>query len=421
VNHAVVALGLIGLVMLGSGAVRVGHRADRDAVTLLMLALAGTWALHAWAAVEMRFGALLLCALFPAAGYVLDTLVRSKNVGRALAIALIVAAYVAGALRLSAWVRDQSPLIRAVIANKEQPHAETDGDGDGVPNSRDRCPATYAATPDGCAIPAPRGGDWSGDGAAQLTFLDRIAARAHVWTFHDGLRASSHDLPIAIEPDWTIVGTSDLSGDGRPDILWQHAQTGDLRLSTGIGTSAAEDQIVMPKVGDRDWHVAGTGDFNGDGQADIVWQHLRTGYVAIWFMKSVDGHAALQSATYVTAAGDAAVAKLPWRVMGTMDFDGDGRRDLIMENADTGDLSVARLGTPGMLGLPIVGRLTVGAPGPDWDVRAVADYDGDTRDDLMLQQRSTGQIALWTRRGDGFVPFGAAEPAPAGWEAAGPR
>ena len=31
------------------------------------------------------------------------------------------------------------------------------------------------------------------------------------------------------------------------------------------------------------WHVEGTGDFNGDGKSDILWQH-DSGQAAIWTM-----------------------------------------------------------------------------------------------------------------------------------------
>jgi hypothetical protein len=34
------------------------------------------------------------------------------------------------------------------------------------------------------------------------------------------------------------------------------------------------------------WHIAGAGDFNGDGYADLVWENTTTGQRAIWFMKN---------------------------------------------------------------------------------------------------------------------------------------
>ena len=32
------------------------------------------------------------------------------------------------------------------------------------------------------------------------------------------------------------------------------------------------------------WSIAGTGDFNGDGQPDIIWQNTITGQRLIWIM-----------------------------------------------------------------------------------------------------------------------------------------
>jgi hypothetical protein len=111
VNHAAVALGVLGLVLLGRTIRARRNPHALDAYVVLLALIAANWATCAWTAVEMRYGAVLLLVLFPLAGYaVIEVGRRDARVRRA--VALGTAAYVALALTLSDWVRDQSPLIR---------------------------------------------------------------------------------------------------------------------------------------------------------------------------------------------------------------------------------------------------------------------------------------------------------------------
>ena len=49
------------------------------------------------------------------------------------------------------------------------------------------------------------------------------------------------------------------------------------------------------------WHIAGTGDFNGDGKPDIIWENTSTGARVIWLM---DGAAVLSSVHLPTISTD---------------------------------------------------------------------------------------------------------------------
>jgi len=110
VNHAAVALGVVGLWLAGRRVRRDRHA--RDAFVALLVLLVANWAMYAWTAVEMRFGATLLLVLFPFAGYaMIDVARRGARLRRAVALGTGV--YVVLALTLSGWVRDQSPLIRS--------------------------------------------------------------------------------------------------------------------------------------------------------------------------------------------------------------------------------------------------------------------------------------------------------------------
>ena len=39
------------------------------------------------------------------------------------------------------------------------------------------------------------------------------------------------------------------------------------------------------QVPDLNWRVRGAGDFNGDFQADLIWQNEATGQIAAWLME----------------------------------------------------------------------------------------------------------------------------------------
>jgi hypothetical protein len=74
------------------------------------------------------------------------------------------------------------------------------------------------------------------------------------------------------------LGTGDFNGDGRSDILWQN-DSGEAAIWEMNGTTV----IGAASIGNPgpDWHIMGTGDYNHDGKSDILWQNS-SGAVAVW-------------------------------------------------------------------------------------------------------------------------------------------
>ncbi len=74
---------------------------------------------------------------------------------------------------------------------------------------------------------------------------------------------------INVPPSWTIIGTGDFNGDGETDILWRNAN-GDVAiwLMNGTQVISAVDLGNVP----ASLTIAETGDFNGDGKTDILWR-----------------------------------------------------------------------------------------------------------------------------------------------------
>ena len=81
---------------------------------------------------------------------------------------------------------------------------------------------------------------------------------------------------------------NDFNGDGRSDILWRH-DSGTITnwLGTDAGGFTHNPANSLEEV-PLEWQIAGTGDFNGDGNDDILWRHS-SGTVSNWLGTDTGG------------------------------------------------------------------------------------------------------------------------------------
>lgn len=78
---------------------------------------------------------------------------------------------------------------------------------------------------------------------------------------------------------------SDFDGDGNADLLWRNSLTGTtfIWLMAGSTQLAAQQIGVIPLV----WVIARVEDYNGDGKSDIFWRNTSTGANIVWLMDGV--------------------------------------------------------------------------------------------------------------------------------------
>jgi hypothetical protein len=96
-----------------------------------------------------------------------------------------------------------------------------------------------------------------------------------------------------------VIDTGDFNGDGFSDILWQHTG-GQAAIWELDGTSIVETGAVGSNPG-TSWTAKATGDYNGDGKSDILWQHTN-GAVGLW---ELDGTSVIGGAGTLVAGADA--------------------------------------------------------------------------------------------------------------------
>jgi hypothetical protein len=61
-------------------------------------------------------------------------------------------------------------------------------------------------------------------------------------------------LPVMADPDWRVAQVVDSTGDGKADVFWRHALTGD-NLLWQMDGGRVELELTLPSVPDPGWTV----------------------------------------------------------------------------------------------------------------------------------------------------------------------
>lgn len=243
--------------------------------------------------------------------------------------------------------------------------------------------ATFEPTPE--APPRPRFsadkhlGDFNGDGKDDVLLRHSDGA----WHFYamngsEVIENESGEANISADLGDHVAGFGDFTGDGKDDVLLRNID-GTFHLAPMNGRSVIASQAGEAEItSDLEYIVAGIGDFNGDAKADVLLRHEQYGS---WLVFAINGTSLIEP-----SSGSANLSiDLDYSVAGIADFNGDGKDDVLLRHTQ-GDWYLYL----------IDGRRFVVGSGPvtglpkslAYDLEAVGDFGGDAKVDVLLRDEN---------------------------------
>jgi hypothetical protein len=174
------------------------------------------------------------------------------------------------------------------------------------------------------------------------------------------------------------------------NLIWQNDTTRQVALWSMGGTQGTTQLGFswISSAGIPGWSIVGTADFNLDGRPDVIWQNDMTRQVAVWFMGGTQG-------TTMTGFAWLSQSSVPgWNIVGIGDFNGDGHPDVIWQNEATRQAIVWLLG--GAQGVTLLGTSWISQGDvPGWTIVATGDFNVDGHPDVIWQNDVTRQVIGW--------------------------
>jgi FG-GAP-like repeat/FG-GAP repeat len=169
-------------------------------------------------------------------------------------------------------------------------------------------------------------------------------------------------------------------------------------------TFNGEEDIYYVRVAPSGWNLITAADFNGDGKADYALYNANTRQTAVWYMNDN------------VFVGGAYGPTLPvgWGLKGVADFDRDGHSDYALFRSLTEQTAIWYLSGPAFIGSAYGPTLPSG-----WELVTTADFNGDGKPDYVLYNTSTRQTAIWYLNNNSYIGGAYGPTLPPGWNVAG--
>jgi ELWxxDGT repeat protein len=204
------------------------------------------------------------------------------------------------------------------------------------------------------------------------------------WNGFDGSAYATANSTVSITinptPEWQIAATTDFTGDGKQDILQRDPSNGAYRLWY-LDANNASQTVALPTMGSN-WQITSIANFDGNTSKDIFWQST-TGENRIWRMGTIG--------TEVVNLPTANPNNLTIQHIG--DFEGDGDTDILVRDKTNGMIAIweSNPNDPEFIRQVVLGYV----PDNNTTIKQVSDLDGDRDLDVLWYNPVDGAVSVW--------------------------
>ena len=202
---------------------------------------------------------------------------------------------------------------------------------------------------------------------------------------------------------WKVIGSGDFNLDGQADVLWNEPTKNATAVWLMHGTHLLAAGPVIPGPAGEGWSPLTPAELNFDGMNDVPWSNSGTGTMAV----------SLMTGTHLLAPGPVIPGPIGagWSAVTAADFNFDGAADMLWYNTAGHAMAVWLMSGTHLF---VPGPTLPTPAGDGWVVTTAADFNLDGQADVLWNNPVTNTVAVWLMRGTHLLAAGPEIPGPSG-------
>jgi FG-GAP-like repeat len=201
-----------------------------------------------------------------------------------------------------------------------------------------------------------------------------------------GLNPVSTTTLNFIPSGWKVAAVGDFNADGNDDLLLQNGGSSVIWYLNSNGMMTNQQNLTT--VG-SDWTIVGAGDYNNDGRSDIFWRN-NDGSNVIWINNN--GNFDVNNSKWLQRINS------DWSIVSTRDQNGDGKADIFWRNNDGSNVIWYNTNSEYSLN----NSRWIQKVGNDWNLVNAADFDNNGSIELFWNN-AKGENVIWSQNGNSWT------------------